>query len=509
MAATDPTPSGDHDDVRPSAEPAPPPDQADAPEQAGRDVATSDEVSTADVGVTATPPIATSPSPAAQCPDAEMPPESAPENGVTDAETDAVVTSSALNTASAPPLAPTRPPKRTVGSHASGSYPRPASASPRASTGQPGTSSGAGRSPGGSPRMTLRLPAIEPAEDASNPPTGSGTHEVPVSTDAGGADGSGATGGGTSTAQPTRATIESLAQAMRALSPVHEEATAVTHALRVPGAAAVPPREITLVRTERAAVRIPPSRLFATRHPRTRRSVGSVITLVASLAMVIGTLLTAHLTGATANASARFEILNGGAKGQVALTWYAASGSFSLGIGGGAGPKVKAPGSAGLPVKKSSQNNAVPQQPPQGIGVSPAPVEPWPPNPWMAVPGTSPFAVQPVASFYPSSFGQCTWWAAYERKDEDLANLGNASAWAAAAAQRGFHMGDQPAPGATVVFQPGVQGAGGGGHVAHVIAVYPDGWFLISEMNFYWNGGGWGRVDYRYAHSGWGVEFIY
>ena len=63
--------------------------------------------------------------------------------------------------------------------------------------------------------------------------------------------------------------------------------------------------------------------------------------------------------------------------------------------------------------------------------------------------------------------------------------------------------------GATVVFQPGVEGAGGAGHVAHVEAVYPGGWFLISEMNFYWNGGGWGRVDYRFAYARSGVSFIY
>ena len=59
------------------------------------------------------------------------------------------------------------------------------------------------------------------------------------------------------------------------------------------------------------------------------------------------------------------------------------------------------------------------------------------------------------------------------------------------------------------IYPGGVQGAGGAGHVAHVIAVYPDGWFLVSEMNFYWNGGGWARVDYRYAHMGSGVMFIY
>jgi surface antigen len=114
-----------------------------------------------------------------------------------------------------------------------------------------------------------------------------------------------------------------------------------------------------------------------------------------------------------------------------------------------------------------------------------------------------------MPGYYPGSFGQCTWWAQYERRDENLAYMGDASDWAVVAAQRGLQVGDNPAPGATAVFQPGVQGAGGGGHVAHVIAVYPDGWFLISEMNFYWNGGGWGRVDYRYAHSGPGVEFIY
>lgn len=86
--------------------------------------------------------------------------------------------------------------------------------------------------------------------------------------------------------------------------------------------------------------------------------------------------------------------------------------------------------------------------------------------------------------------------------------MGNALNWASSAAARGYAVGSTPVVGGTVVFQPGVQGAGGAGHVAHVEAVYPDGWFLISEMNFYINGGGWGRVDYRYAHTGWGVQFI-
>lgn len=178
-------------------------------------------------------------------------------------------------------------------------------------------------------------------------------------------------------------------------------------------------------------------------------------------------------------------------------------------VGGGAGPGVQAPGSAGLPV--SSVKVVVNTAPPQSIGaVSPPPLSPWPPSyAYAAVPGYSAFGMSDVGGYYSWAFGQCTWWAQYERRDENLMHMGNAQYWAGGAASRGYKVGSLPSAGATVVFQPGVQGAGGAGHVAHVVKVYPGGWFLISEMNFYWNGGGWGRVDYRFAHSGWGVQFIY
>ncbi len=127
----------------------------------------------------------------------------------------------------------------------------------------------------------------------------------------------------------------------------------------------------------------------------------------------------------------------------------------------------------------------------------------------MAVPGHPAFAASGPNGYYVVAWGQCTWWAQYERRDENLQSIGNAQYWAAGAAARGYRVGSVPAAGSTVVFQPGVQGAGGAGHVAHVVAVYPNGWFLVSEMNFYWNGGGWARVDYRYAHAGAGVAFIY
>lgn len=180
-------------------------------------------------------------------------------------------------------------------------------------------------------------------------------------------------------------------------------------------------------------------------------------------------------------------------------------------VGGGAGPGVKAPGSAGLAVKsvKSSIVTVAPSTAVVG-GISAPPVSPWPPTwAYMAVPGYSAFSMSDVNNYYYWVFGQCTWWAQFERQNENLMHMGNAQYWASGAASRGYAVGWTPRAGATVVFQPGVQGAGGAGHVAHVLKVYPDGWFLISEMNFYWNGGGWGRVDYRFAHTGAGVQFIY
>jgi surface antigen len=87
--------------------------------------------------------------------------------------------------------------------------------------------------------------------------------------------------------------------------------------------------------------------------------------------------------------------------------------------------------------------------------------------------------------------------------------LGDAAQWAYNADAHGLSTGSDPEVGATAVFQADVQGASGLGHAAHVEAVYGDGWFLVSEMEFYWNGGGWGRVSYRYAHTSAGVSFIY
>ncbi|HET8908037.1 MAG TPA: CHAP domain-containing protein [Ktedonobacterales bacterium] len=131
-------------------------------------------------------------------------------------------------------------------------------------------------------------------------------------------------------------------------------------------------------------------------------------------------------------------------------------------------------------------------------------------SPWAPVPGhpsygMSDFGGDPYAGY----FGVCTWYAWYRHQGEPLMKFGNAASWAWNAPKYGLHVGSQPVVGATVVFQPGVEGAGGGGHVGHVEAVLSGGWFIISEMNFYVNGGGWGRVNYRYVYVRSGVSFIY
>lgn len=106
------------------------------------------------------------------------------------------------------------------------------------------------------------------------------------------------------------------------------------------------------------------------------------------------------------------------------------------------------------------------------------------------------------------SYGWCTWGAAHFAHD-NLSGLGNADQWLGSAQRRGLPTGYSPRVGATVTFAPGVQGAGGAGHVAHVVGVYGNGWFMVEETDFSYNGGGFGIVSYRYAHSGSGVAFIY
>ena len=99
------------------------------------------------------------------------------------------------------------------------------------------------------------------------------------------------------------------------------------------------------------------------------------------------------------------------------------------------------------------------------------------------------FAAVPVGG-YPDRFpyGQCTWWAAYNRQ---VSWRGNAGDWLANAQAVGVRASDQPSPGAIAVYAPG-NGYSGYGHVALVIAI-ATGSYSVSEMNFI----GWGQVSTR------------
>jgi surface antigen len=105
------------------------------------------------------------------------------------------------------------------------------------------------------------------------------------------------------------------------------------------------------------------------------------------------------------------------------------------------------------------------------------------------------YAINP--NLYPAMWGYwptCTWWAHEMRPTYRPGDVNHRD----------------PKVGATIRYMPGVLGAGEAGHVGHVVAVYDDGWILTSEMNFYWRGGGAGRVIFRFvpAHTS-GVSYVY
>ncbi|HEV8190327.1 MAG TPA: CHAP domain-containing protein [Ktedonobacterales bacterium] len=121
---------------------------------------------------------------------------------------------------------------------------------------------------------------------------------------------------------------------------------------------------------------------------------------------------------------------------------------------------------------------------------------------WTAPPGCYAKIYQPDQRVYssPTSFGYCNWWveALHPKHPDILLN------------QAKYTIGTKPVPGAAMWFDPGVQGASSAGHWAVVVAVNPDNyWMLITEMNFAWRGGGFGRVDYRYVHVGPDTHYIY
>lgn len=97
-----------------------------------------------------------------------------------------------------------------------------------------------------------------------------------------------------------------------------------------------------------------------------------------------------------------------------------------------------------------------------------------------------------------ASWGYCNWWVEVTHPQAPDITYGP------------YPRGNTPVAGAAIYFDGGEQGADSAGHFAETVAVSPDGyWVLISEMNFAWRGGGFGKIDYRYIHVSPHVHFMY
>lgn len=120
---------------------------------------------------------------------------------------------------------------------------------------------------------------------------------------------------------------------------------------------------------------------------------------------------------------------------------------------------------------------------------------------WTVPPGCYANIYYPNRSIYhaSSTFGFCNWWVEALHPNQPDILYG-----------KEYTRTSTAIAGAAVWFNPNVQGAGSEGHWAQAVAVSSDGyWVLITEMNFAWRGGGFGRVDFRYIHVGPGVVFIH
>jgi hypothetical protein len=118
---------------------------------------------------------------------------------------------------------------------------------------------------------------------------------------------------------------------------------------------------------------------------------------------------------------------------------------------------------------------------------------------WTVPPGcyADIYTPNPANFKYVIGFGYCNWWV--QEQHLNVANITSGN----------YPKNSTPKAGEAVWFNPDVQGASSDGHWAQLVAISPGGyWLLISEMNFSWRGGGFGKVDYRYIHTGPGVLFV-
>ena len=126
-------------------------------------------------------------------------------------------------------------------------------------------------------------------------------------------------------------------------------------------------------------------------------------------------------------------------------------------------------------------------------------------NPYLPV---APANVGSSGSWNRFYYGQCTWWAAYRYYQLTGVNIpwiGNADQWVAGAEANGWTVSPTPKVPSIIALAPGVDGAGGYGHVAIVESINSDGSVVTSNMN--WAGSGSTVVDVTFS-PGPGVSFI-
>lgn len=119
---------------------------------------------------------------------------------------------------------------------------------------------------------------------------------------------------------------------------------------------------------------------------------------------------------------------------------------------------------------------------------------------WTVPPGcyANIYVPNPANYVKAASWGYCNWWVEVTHPNTPNITYGN------------FPRGTTPVAGAAIFFDGGEQGADPAGHWAEAVAVSPNHyWVLISEMNFAWRGGGFGKIDYRYIHVSPYVHFVY
>jgi hypothetical protein len=119
---------------------------------------------------------------------------------------------------------------------------------------------------------------------------------------------------------------------------------------------------------------------------------------------------------------------------------------------------------------------------------------------WAVPPGCYGAIYAPNQANYPArpDWGWCNWWV------EEL----HPSLPGDQALQLPRHA--TPVVGAVAWLAAGEQGASDAGHYAEVVALNPDGyWLLVSEMNDNWRGAGFGLVNYRYIHVSPNAWFLY